>query len=103
MLNFGASKPRVKGGRAPGAPPGSTPATEPTKDSWGTKETAFFDRNVEFSPWDQLHQIKTSRMKTVHLSGAKWLANFSIEMIWLSSWYFLLLQLSPAASGKKTF
>ena len=27
MLNFGASKPRVKGGaRAPGAPPGSAPA-----------------------------------------------------------------------------
>ena len=26
MLNFGASKPRVKGGsRAPGAPPGSAP------------------------------------------------------------------------------
>ena len=29
MLNFGASKPRVKGGgaRAPGAPPGSAPGT----------------------------------------------------------------------------
>ena len=27
MLNFGASKPRVRGGaRAPGAPPGSAPA-----------------------------------------------------------------------------
>ena len=25
MLNFGASKPRVGGGRAPGAPPGSAP------------------------------------------------------------------------------
>ena len=26
MLNFGASKPRVKGGQGPQGPPGSTPA-----------------------------------------------------------------------------
>ena len=31
MLNFGASKPRVRGGPAPGAPPGSAPAKRDNK------------------------------------------------------------------------
>ena len=37
MLNFGASKPRVKGGgaRAPGAPPGSTPEFSEYKSDKG--------------------------------------------------------------------
>ena len=47
MLNFGASKPRVRGARAPGAPPGSAPALVQVK--FVLKQVAQDEIPVPFS------------------------------------------------------
>ena len=71
MLNFGASKPRVKGGPGPQGPPGSAPVLfenecyiwvflgfleivpKRTKDSWFSYNTVYIDRYVQVH--DQLN------------------------------------------------